>query len=52
VRLPKDRNDRVLLGKASALVGLGLAIGLSNTTDNPDIFKDHDPAKSAKSMSH
>jgi nitrite reductase (NO-forming) len=30
MRLPKNRNDRVLLGTASALIGLGLAIGLSN----------------------
>jgi nitrite reductase (NO-forming) len=30
MRLPKNRNDRALLGTASALVGLGLAIGLSN----------------------
>ncbi|MBX6427123.1 MAG: nitrite reductase, copper-containing [Variibacter sp.] len=30
MRLPRDRNDRVLLGAASALVGLGIAVGLSN----------------------
>src|SRR5215210_5793450 len=30
MRLPKDRNDRVLLGTGSlALVGLGIAVGLS-----------------------
>lgn len=30
MRLPKDRNDRVMLGGCAALVGLGLAVGLSN----------------------
>ena len=29
MRLPKDRNDRVMLATAAALVGLGLAVGLS-----------------------
>src|SRR5262249_13756357 len=35
MHLPKDRNDRVMLGTLSALVGLGLAVGLSNITINP-----------------
>ncbi len=30
MHLPKDRNDRVMLGGCAALVGLGLAVGLSN----------------------
>ncbi len=30
MRLPKDRNDRVMLGGCAALIGLGLAVGLSN----------------------
>ena len=30
MRLPKERNDRVMLGGCVALVGLGLAVGLSN----------------------
>jgi nitrite reductase (NO-forming) len=34
MRLPKNRNDRVLLGTASALLGLGLAIGLGNLPIN------------------
>jgi nitrite reductase (NO-forming) len=32
MRLPKDKNDRAMLGTAFALVGLGLAVGLSNVT--------------------
>jgi hypothetical protein len=71
MRFPKDRNDRVMLGTVPSLIGLGLAVGLSNVTinaprqrtqscrqpapdgpQNPDIFKDSDPAKSAKSISH
>jgi hypothetical protein len=32
MKLPRDRNDRVMLGTVSALVGLGLAVGLSNAT--------------------
>jgi nitrite reductase (NO-forming) len=35
MKLPRDRNDRVMLGTMSALVGLGLAVGLSNITVNP-----------------
>jgi nitrite reductase (NO-forming) len=34
MRLPEDRNDRVMLGTVSALVGLGLAVGLGNVTIN------------------
>jgi nitrite reductase (NO-forming) len=34
MRLPKDRNDRVMLGTLTALAGLGLVIGLANTTIN------------------
>jgi nitrite reductase (NO-forming) len=34
MRLPKDRNDRVMLGTLSGLIGLGLAVGLSNVTIN------------------
>ena len=34
MRLPKDRNDRVMLGTMTALVGLGLAVGLGNVTVN------------------
>ena len=30
MRLPKEKNDRVMLGGCAALVGLGLAVGLSN----------------------
>ncbi len=30
MRLPKDRNDRVMLGGCAALLSLGLAVGLSN----------------------
>jgi nitrite reductase (NO-forming) len=32
MRFPKDRNDRVMLGTMTAVVGLGLAVGLSNVT--------------------
>ena len=32
--LPKDRNDRVMLGTVASLIGLGLAVGLSNVTIN------------------
>ena len=31
MHLPKDRNDRVMLGGVAALVGLGLAVGLQHT---------------------
>jgi nitrite reductase (NO-forming) len=43
----------VLVDHALTRVERGLA-GILEVTgpDNPDIFKDHDPAKSAKSMSH
>ena len=34
MRLPKDRNDRVMLGTVASLIGLGLAVGLSNVTIN------------------
>jgi len=34
MKMPRDRNDRVLLVTASALVGLGLVIGLSHVTIN------------------
>jgi nitrite reductase (NO-forming) len=34
MRLPKNRNDRIMLGTASGLVGLGLAVVLSNVTFN------------------
>ena len=34
MHLPKDRNDRVMLGTLAGLVGLGLAVGLSNVTIN------------------
>jgi nitrite reductase (NO-forming) len=34
MKMPRDRNDRVMLVTASALVGLGLVIGLSNVTIN------------------
>jgi nitrite reductase (NO-forming) len=29
MRFPRDRNDRILLGSASALIGLGAAVGLT-----------------------
>jgi nitrite reductase (NO-forming) len=32
MRLPKDRNDRVMLATMTALIGLGLAVGMSNVT--------------------
>ena len=32
MKMPRDRNDRVILVTASALVGLGLVVGLSNVT--------------------
>jgi nitrite reductase (NO-forming) len=32
MKLPTHRNDRILLGTAAALIGLGLATGLSNMT--------------------
>src|SRR5262245_26903150 len=35
MRLPRDRNDRVMLGTVSGLIGLGLAVGLSNVTIAP-----------------
>ena len=34
MQIPKDRNDRVMLGTVAGLVGLGLAVGLSNITIN------------------
>ena len=34
MRLPQDRNDRVMLGVLTAFVGVGLAVGLSNVTIN------------------
>jgi nitrite reductase (NO-forming) len=34
MKLPRDRNDRVMLGTMTALVTLGLAVGLSNVTIN------------------
>jgi nitrite reductase (NO-forming) len=34
MKMPRDRNDRVMLMTASALVGLGLVVGLSNVTIN------------------
>ena len=40
--------DHALTGVERGLVGILEVTG----PDNPDIFKDHDPAKSAKSMSH
>jgi nitrite reductase (NO-forming) len=40
--------DHALTRVERGLVGILEVIG----PDNPDIFKDHDPAKSAKSMSH
>jgi hypothetical protein len=48
MKLPKDRNDRVM-----ALAGPGLAEVLEVAgPDNPDVYKDYDSAKSAKSVSH
>jgi nitrite reductase (NO-forming) len=32
MHLPKDRNDRVMLGTLASLIGLGLAVGLANVT--------------------
>ena len=32
MHLPKERNDRVMLGTLAGLIGLGLAVGLSNVT--------------------
>lgn len=32
MRLPEDRNDRAMLGTVTALVGLGLAVGIGNIT--------------------
>ena len=32
--LPKDRNDRAMLGTLAGLIGLGLAVGLSHVTIN------------------
>lgn len=32
MKIPKHRNDRILFGTAAALIGLGLAVGLSNAT--------------------
>ena len=40
--------DHALSQVERGLVGILEVIG----RDNPDIFKDHDPAKSATSMSH
>jgi nitrite reductase (NO-forming) len=34
MHLPRDRNDRVMLGMVSVLVGLGIAIGLGDITVN------------------
>ncbi len=34
MNMPRNRNDRVMLATVSALVGLGLAVGLSNVTIN------------------
>jgi nitrite reductase (NO-forming) len=34
MRLPKDRNDRVMLGTVAGLVGLGLVVGLSEIAIN------------------
>jgi hypothetical protein len=34
MQLPKDRNDRVMLGTVAGLVGLDLAVGLGNITIN------------------
>jgi len=43
----------MLVDHALTRVERGLAGVLEVTgPDNPDVFKDHDPAKSAKSMSH
>ena len=43
----------VLVDHALTRVERGLAGILEVTgSENPDIFKDHDPVKSAKSMSH
>jgi nitrite reductase (NO-forming) len=42
-----------LVDHALTRVERGLAGVLEVTgADNPDVFKDHDPAKSAQSMSH
>ena len=54
MKMPRDRNDRVLLVAVSALVGLGLAVGLSNVTINapataepgaarPEVFRAQPP---------
>ena len=40
MRLPQDRNDRVLFGTAAVLVGLGLAVGLSNVTLTAPMARD------------
>jgi nitrite reductase (NO-forming) len=51
MKLPRDRNDRVMLGTVSALVGLGLAVGLSNATINaPSTESFVTPAKAATSV--
>ena len=44
MRLPQDRNDRVMLGTMTALVGLGLAVGLSNVTINAPASAESTPA--------
>ena len=40
MRLPQDRNDRVMLGVLTAFVGVGLAVGLSNVTINTPAVAD------------
>lgn len=40
MKLPTHRNDRILLGTAAALIGLGLATGLSNMTIRPPASAD------------
>jgi nitrite reductase (NO-forming) len=51
MKLPRDRNDRVMLGTVSALVGLGLAVGLSNVTINAPATESFvTPAKAATAV--
>jgi nitrite reductase (NO-forming) len=45
MKMPGDRNDRVMLATVSALVGLGLAVGLSNVTINAAADASHGTTK-------
>ena len=52
MHLPKDRNDRVMLGTLFGVLGLGLAVGLSNVTINAPASADSAATRPAQPVTY